>query len=224
MPARTEHAAPATVLIVDDHTAIRAGLRAALLDSTEFRVVDEAANAEQALDHVRKAAPEIVIMDVSLPGRSGIEAAQDIRDLCPSTKIVAYTMYAESGFVAGMMKAGASAYVLKGEPLGSFLDALRMARDGKTRVPDSLAEWTSVAPGRPEQDSPKTNGISALSRREREVFLRLANGQSVKQAAFELNLSPKTVETYKYRLMRKLNVASVIDLAKIAIRAHLVSA
>jgi DNA-binding NarL/FixJ family response regulator len=210
------------VLIVDDHSAIRAGLRAALLDSPEFRVVDEAENAEQAIDHVRKTPPQIVIMDISLPGRSGIEAAQDIRALCPTTKIVAYTMYAESGFVAGMMKAGASAYVLKGEPLASILDALRMARDGKTRIPDAAAAWPHDAPEPAAQDLPETNEISSLSRREREVFLRLANGQSVKQTAFDLNLSPKTVETYKYRLMHKLKVGSVIDLAKTAIRARLV--
>lgn len=210
---------PATVLIVDDHSAIREGLKAALGSSGDFQVIDEASDANQALDLVRKAPPDIVIMDISLPGRNGIEAAQAIHAICPTTRIVAYTMYAESGFVAGMAKAGVDAYVLKGEPLASLLDALRLAREGKSRIPDGFPA-AIVERERDAQDVPG-DLVRSLSRREREVFLILADGRSVKQAAFDLGLSPKTVETYKYRLMRKLNATNAVDLAKIAFRTQL---
>jgi DNA-binding NarL/FixJ family response regulator len=120
-------------------------------------------------------------------------------------------MHAELGLQTGMADAGASAYVLKGEPLARLLDALRATRDGKTLVPESAA-----ASGEAEQD------LRNLSRRECEIFLMLAEGRSIKQAAFDLGLSPKTVETYKYRLMRKLNIDNVVGLAKMAIRTRLV--
>jgi DNA-binding NarL/FixJ family response regulator len=208
-----------TVLIVDDHSAIREGLKAALGASADFRVIDEASDAEQALDLVQKTSPDIVIMDISMPGRNGIEAAKEIHLISPSTRVVAYTMYAESGFVAGMAKAGVNVYVLKGEPLATLLDALHLAREGKTRVPDALLT-ALPEPDHDGQAAPEDK-VRSLSRREREVFLILADGHSVKQAAFDLGLSPKTVETYKYRLMRKLNADNVVDLAKIAFRAQL---
>ena len=200
-----------TVLIVDDHPAIREGLKFALKDSHEFTIVGEAADAQQALSQVESLRPGIVILDISIPGQSGVCVAQGIRRLSPATRIVVYTMHAELGFQAGMASAGAAAYVLKGEPLSRLHEALRMARDGKTFLRELIA-----APQRPEQ------GLKFLSRREKEIFLMLAEGRSIKQAAFDLGLSPKTVETYKYRLMRKLKIDNIVDLAKMAIRTRLV--
>lgn len=211
---------PTTVVIVDDHSAIRIGLTAALQDAGEFKVVGEAADADQAIELVRATAPDIAIVDISLPGRSGIEAAREIRSISPSTRIVAYTMHAEPGFIAGMAKEGVSVYVLKGEPLANLLEALRLARAGASRVPDPLVSATSTF-GEATFADDAAEKVQSLSRREREVFLILADGQSVKQAAFELHLSPKTVETYKYRLMKKLNAENAVDLAKIALRSRL---
>lgn len=209
-----------SILIVDDHSAIRMGLKVALEDCGEFQVIDEASNADQAVDLVRKLSPDIVIMDISLPGRSGIDAARDIRSVSPSTRIVAYTMHAEHGFLAGMAREGVSVYVLKGEPLSNLLDALRQARAGQSRVPEAMvAALTEELPTAGREG--ELEKVQSLSRREREVFLILADGQSVKQAAFNLHLSPKTVETYKYRLMRKLNADNAVDLAKIALRSQL---
>jgi DNA-binding NarL/FixJ family response regulator len=200
-----------TVLIVDDHSAIREGLKSVLRDSREFTVAGEAEDAEHAMSLVDSLRPGIVILDISIPGLSGIRVAEKIRHVSPATRIVVYTMHAELGLQTGMAEAGASAYVLKGEPLARLLDALRATRDGKTLVPESAA-----VSGEAEQD------LRNLSRREREIFLMLAEGRSIKQAAFDLGLSPKTVETYKYRLMRKLNIDNVVDLAKMAIRTRLV--
>jgi len=214
-------AGPTSILIVDDHSAIRMGLKAALQDSAEFQVVDEASNAEQAVELVTRLAPDIVILDISLPGRSGLEVAHEIRSLSPRTRVVAYTMHAEPGFLAGMAKEGVSVYVLKGEPLADLLEALRLARAGQGRIPQSLL-GEAAGPAAFQEPDPTLDKVQSLSRREREVFLILADGQSVKQAAFDLHLSPKTVETYKYRLMRKLNADNAVDLAKIAFRSQLV--
>jgi len=201
-----------SVLIVDDHSAIREGLKAVLSDSNEFIVVGEAADAESALSLVKSLQPAIVILDISIPGLSGIRVAQNIRDLSHATRIVVYTMHAELGFQTGMASAGAAAYVLKGEPLSRLLEALRMTRDGKTPLARVAGPHGADAVG----------DLKSLSRREKEIFLLLAEGRSIKQAAFDLGLSPKTVETYKYRLMRKLNIDNVVDLAKMAIRTRLV--
>ena len=207
-----------TVLIVDDHSAIREGLKAALRDSKEFTVIGEASDAGHALSLVESLRPAIVILDISIPDLSGMRVAQIIRRVSPGTKIVVYTMHGELGLQTGMIRAGATSYVLKGEPLSDLLDALRKTRDGKRRFPDP-----SVAPALADAAVEESDDVlHVLSRREKEIFLRLAEGSSIKQAAFELGLSPKTVETYKYRLMRKLNIDNVVDLAKMAIRTRLV--
>ena len=215
--------AKTTILIADDHDAIREGVKSALRDSAEFVVIGEATNAAEALQLIREKEPAIVILDISLPDRNGIDVAADIiHSSMSSTRIVVYTMHAERGFLARMVKVGVSAYVLKGEPLSNLISALREVRDGGQRFPSTLSDE--------EPDAPETSGHPAtdpdayrdLSKREREIFLMLADGRTVKEAAFDLGLSPKTVETYKYRLMHKLHAENVIDLAKLAIRSHLV--
>lgn len=211
-----------TILVVDDHSAIREGLKAALHESKEFQVIGEAADAAHALSLVKLLRPEIVVLDISIPGLSGIKVAENIRRASAVTRIVVYTMHAELGFQVSMRRAGVSAYVLKGEPLSDLLEALRATRDGKSRFPDLPEPGES---GRVDFDllgmTPE-DGLQKLSKREKEIFLMLAEGSSVKKVAFDLGLSSKTVETYKYRLMRKLNVDNIIDLAKLAIRTRLV--
>ena len=206
-----------TVLLVDDHSAIREGLKSFLRDTAEFTVVGEAADAVHTLALVQSLKPAIVVLDLSIPGRGGIAVAEDIRKLSAETRIVVYTMHAETGFLAAMERAGASGYVLKGEPLSELLEAMRAARDGRSRIPDA-----SSLDGRSLFGEPGKEATEKLSHREKEIFLMLAEGRSVKQAAFDLGLSPKTVETYKYRLMRKLEIETVVDLAKLAIRVNLV--
>ena len=214
--------AQSTILIVDDHSAIREGLKAALHDSKEFTVVGEAADAEQALGLVQALRPAIVVLDISIPGRSGITVAEEIRRLSETTRVVVYTMHAEMGLQAGMTRAGVSAYVLKGEPLSDLLQALRLTRDGKKRFPSTPAATESGPTDGERLSGREAEDLRALSQREKEIFLMLAEGRSIKQAAFDLGLSPKSVETYKYRLMRKLNVSNVVDLARLAIRSRLV--
>jgi DNA-binding NarL/FixJ family response regulator len=212
-----------TILIADDHDAVREGIKSALRDSDEFMVVAEATDAAQTLDLIREKAPAIVILDISLPDRNGIDTAADIvQSAATPTKIVVYTMHAERGFLASMMKLGVAGYVLKGEPLSHLISALREVRDGGRRFPPVLSEADPHAAEGLAEGAADHEAYLDLSRREREIFLMLADGRTVKEAAFDLGLSPKTVETYKYRLMHKLHAENVIDLAKLAIRSHLV--
>jgi DNA-binding NarL/FixJ family response regulator len=211
------------VLIADDHDAVREGIKSALRDSEEFTVIGEATDAAQTLALIREKAPAIVILDISLPDRSGIDTASDILRSGPgTTKIVVYTMHAERGFLAGMKKVGVAAYVLKGEPLSSLISALREVRDGGHRFPPDTPEDDLQPEESPAEGTGDHEAYRELSRREKEIFLMLADGRTVKEAAFDLGLSPKTVETYKYRLMHKLHAENVIELAKLAIRSHLV--
>jgi DNA-binding NarL/FixJ family response regulator len=212
-----------TILIADDHDAVREGIKSALRDSDEFMVVAEATDAAQTLDLIREKAPAIVILDISLPDRNGIDTAADIvQSATTPTKIVVYTMHGERGFLVSMMKLGVAAYVLKGEPLSNLISALREVRDGGRRFPPVLTEVDLHAAEGLAEGAADHEAYLDLSRREREIFLMLADGRTVKEAAFDLGLSPKTVETYKYRLMHKLHAENVIDLAKLAIRSHLV--
>ncbi len=209
-------------MIVDDHDAIRTGLRFAFQDSAEFVVVGEASNAEQALALVQEKSPAIVILDISLPDRNGIDTAADIiRSTATRTRVVFYTMHEERGWLASMEKIGAAACVLKGEPLANLISTLREVRDGGRRFP-SFPPGAGPHASEGEPRSPDPSAYQKLSRREKEIFVMLADGRTVKEAAFDLGLSPKTVETYKYRLMRKMHAQNVIDLAKLAIKGRLV--
>jgi DNA-binding NarL/FixJ family response regulator len=211
-----------TILIADDHDAIREGIKSALRDSTEFAVIGEATDSAQALSLTRDLAPSIVILDISLPDRNGIDTAAEIIRSAASTRIVVYTMHGERGFVMGMMKVGVAAYVLKGEPLANLISVLREVRDGGHRFPTTLPEAGPPPADAPADQAPDSEAYRDLSRREKEIFLMLADGKTVKEAAFDLGISPKTVETYKYRLMHKLHAENIVDLAKLAIRSHLV--
>jgi len=211
-PRRPRHgesgSAKTTILIADNHDAVREGIKSALRDSAEFVVIGETAVAPRTPALVRETAPAIVVLDVARADRDGIDMAERIaRSAGSRTLVVIYTMHTEPAFQAEMMRVGAAGYVRKDEPLSRLIATLRKVRAGGRRFPPS---------GSAAADHP------ALSRREREIFLLLADGRTVKEAAFDLGLSPKTVETYKYRLMHKLHAANVVDLARIAIRDHLV--
>jgi DNA-binding NarL/FixJ family response regulator len=211
-----------TVFIVDDHSAIREGLKAALRRAPPFEVIGESGSAVDALEVVATARPDLLVLDISLPGMGGVVAAERFHAVSPSTRIVVYTMHAERGLMESMKKAGVTAYVLKGEPLADLLETLRMAARGESRYPSATVgqEMTAavVVDGLPGAH----DALAMLSRREREIFLLLADGRSVKEAAFELGLSPKTADTYKNRLMKKLQVDNVVELAKLAIRQSLI--
>ena len=212
----------AKILIVDDHRVVIEGIKSALQEHPEFEVVGEAVDGLQAVESARSLGPEIVIMDISMPNLSGIEATRQIKEFDPEIRIIIYSMYSDKEFVIDLFKAGISAYVLKDDPLADLILALEAVKGGgtyfSTMAPTVLLRHMEEL----EEKTESTDSYDTLSQREQEVFQLLAEGKSIKEIAGELFISPKTVESHKYNIMEKLQAASVVDLTKIAIRKNLI--
>jgi len=210
------------ILIADDHKVVIEGIKSALQEHPEFEVVGDAADGLQAVELTMSLEPGIVIMDISMPNLTGIEATKQIKGLNPGIQIVIYTMYSDKEFVIDLFKAGISAYVLKDDPLSDLILALKAVEGGgtyfSTMAPTVLARHMEEM----EEKTTSKGSLDTLSQREREVFQLLAEGKSIKEIAGDLFISPKTVESHKYNIMEKLQAASVVDLTKIAIRKNLI--
>ncbi len=210
------------ILIVDDHRVVIEGIKSALQEHPEFEVVGEAVDGLQAVESARSLGPEIVIMDISMPNLSGIEATKQIKEFDPEIRIVIYTMYSDKEFVIDLFKAGISAYVLKDDPLSDLILALKAVKGGgtyfSTMSPTILLRHMKEL----EEKTESTDPYDTLSQREQEVFQLLAEGKRIKEIADELFISPKTVESHKYNIMEKLQATSVVDLTKIAVRKKLI--
>ena len=210
------------ILIVDDHRVVIAGIKSALQDYPEFEVVGEAVDGLQSVELAKSLRPDIVIMDISMPNLSGIEATKQIKQFNPEIKIIIYTMYSDKEFVIDLFKAGISAYVLKDDPLSDLVLALNAVKGGgtyfSTMAPTILLRHVQDL----ESQTTNMDSFDNLSRREREVFCLLADGKPIKRIAVQLHISPKTVETHKYNIMEKLGVRSMVELTKIGIKKHLI--
>ena len=210
------------ILIADDHKVVIEGIKSALQDHPEFEVVGDAADGLQAVELTMSLEPDIVIMDISMPNLSGIEATRQVKELNPGVQIIIYTMYSDKEFVIDLFKAGISAYVLKDDPLLDLILALKAVKGGgtyfSTMAPTVLTRHIEEM----EEKSTSKDSFDTLSQRELEVFLLLADGKSIKEIAADLFISPKTVESHKYNIMEKLQVTSLVDLTKIAIRNNLI--
>ena len=210
------------ILILDDHRVVIEGIKTVLHDQQEFEVVGEATNAAQAMAQVKSLRPDIVITDISMPDLNGIEVTRQIKKLDANIRIIIFTMYSDKEYVIDLLRAGVNSYVLKEEPLSELMLAIRAATHGGVyfchKVYAILQTYMEeLAEGRKDKDL-----IERLSLREREIFVLLAEGKSIGNISDKLNISPKTVESHKYNIMEKLNIGSVIELTKIAIRKNLI--
>ncbi|MFP4225679.1 MAG: response regulator [Desulfobacterales bacterium] len=208
------------ILLADDHKITRDGLRALLEQQSNMNVVGEAENGREAVRLAMDLAPDVVVMDISMPELNGIEATRQIRADLPDTKVVALSMYADRRYVVGMLKAGVSAYLLKSCAFDELVSAIEAVTHNESflspRIADTvMKDYTNIL----EQD--ETAGVSALSAREREVLQLIAEGLSTRQIAERIHVSVKTVETHRQQIMKKLNAKSVAELTKIALREGL---
>ena len=199
-----------TVLLADDHDMVRAGIRAVLSTQADVQVVAEADNGLAAVEAAQRLRPDVAILDVSMPGLSGISATQRILGLGTGTRVIGLSMHVEAQFVTSMMAAGASGYLLKNTAARELIAALRAVMRGETYLSPKAAE---VAPPAPEASQ-----VASLTDRERDVLQLLAEGKSNKEIADALSLGTRTVETYRAQIMDKLNIRSVAGLTKFAIR------
>lgn len=208
-----------TFLLCDDHALFREGLAALLAQREGWCVVAQAADGLEAVRLAEQHEPDIVVLDIAMPEVSGIEAAPAIRTVAPKSRIVALSMYGDPHYRQRMLAAGVDAYVLKNEAGSELVKAIECVLRGELYISPALRERAPREPLRsPEVDRDK------LTPREREVLCLLAEGRRTKEIAEALGISVKTVETYRSRLMLKLDIDNLVGLVKFAIRSGLVSA
>jgi DNA-binding NarL/FixJ family response regulator len=205
-------------LIVDDHPVTREGLRTALELSDDVAVVGEAASGEEAVDRAGELTPDVVFMDVRMPGMDGIEATRRILEVAPETKIILITIDESRGAIAQAIQAGVSGYLLKDASADALVDAARNAIEGNAVIHPQLTRTfiEEVRLAEPNQDQ------TPLSKREREILQKVADGATTKQVASELGISPHTVKTHLERIFEKLGANDRAQAVAIAIRTGIV--
>lgn len=203
------------LLIVDDHAVVRLGLKTLLSDEADLEVVAEAANAEEALQRVAEFKPGIAIVDIQLPGRSGIEICREIRDRYPSTRVVILTSHAGESFLEQAIRAGASGYVLKQVGNEELIRAIRAAHKGEMGF-DSRTTSSVINRFLDMEKIVDQSAFSELSLREKEVLDLVSEGQSNREIGARLNLTEITVRNYVSNILNKLHLRNRIELAKYA--------
>lgn len=207
------------ILIVDDHAILRAGLKRILEDEFTDLVVGEAGNADEAARSLAAGAWDVVLLDISLPGRSGLDLLPDVRRDHPATRVIVLSSFGDQQFAVRSLRVGASAFLTKERAARELIDAIRTVVAGRRFVSAELAEQLAalIAADRPQ--SPH----ETLSAREFEVFRLIAGAKSVSEIGAELGLSVKTVSTYRARVLEKMGLSSNAELMQYAIRHGLVS-
>lgn len=203
------------VLVVEDHTVVRQGLRAMLEAERDLEVCGEAGDGISAVEQAGRLRPDVVLLDMSLPGQHGIDAAKAIKEKSPSTAILVLSMYASRDHVRPAVRAGASGYLLKGAGVADVVAGIRAVAKGDRFFSPSVAAFTEAGAQREEND---------LTPREQEVLRMVSDGCSSQEIAKKLDLSVKTVEGHRSRIMVKLDVSNVAELVREAIRLGLVHA
>ena len=207
----------ANLLLADDHPLFREGLRA-LLPREEFAVVAEASDGRNAIRLAQRHQPDIAVVDVSMPGLNGVDATREVLRVAPRARIVILSMHRENPYVIEALRAGARGYVLKTQTAVELLGALRDVARGEVYVPQEY--WRAIV----EAQQHDSSGRELLSPREREVLQLIAEGMTTKGIAATLNISFKTAESHRSRIMSKLEIHETAGLVRYAIRNRLIEA
>jgi DNA-binding NarL/FixJ family response regulator len=208
------------VLIADDHAIVRHGLCRSIQQQEDMEVVGQARDGHAAVEMVRELAPNVVLMDVSMPTLNGIEATRAILRDSPNTRVIALSMHSAKQFVREMFRAGATGYLLKDCEFDELVQTIRLIADGQTYISPSISRIVVENYTHNVTDD-KESAFAILTQREREVLQLMAEGHSTKQIAMRLFISPKTVEAHRLRIMNKLDIDNVALLTKYAIQEGL---
>lgn len=208
------------ILLADDHKITRQGLRSLLEKEPDMEVVAEAEEGRTAVRLANELKPDVVIMDVSMPDLNGMEATRQIVNRLSAVRVIALSMHSDTLFVTEMLKSGVRGYLLKDCAFEELAGAIRSVVEGKTYLSPSISGL--VVNGYLNRlSTPQTAGSEVLTDREREILQMIAEGKTTKQIALKLHISVKTVETHRRQIMNKLNIFSVAELTKYAIRKGL---
>lgn len=211
-----------TILIADDHRVVREGLRNLLAQESDLEVVGEASDGLEVVEAARSLNPDVIIMDIAMPGLNGIEATRQIVARDPAVRVVALSMYADRRFVSQILRAGAMGYVLKEAAFEELARAIRTVVGGKPFLSPTVAGF--VVEEFVQQVSPTpVKSLALLTAREQEILKLLAEGLRAREIAQELNIGQKTVEAHRQNLMNKLDMHSIAELTRFAIREGLTS-
>lgn len=203
---------------MDDHELIRTGISSMLADFDKIKVVAQAESGEEAIKLARELRPEVVLMDANMPGIGGLEATRRLIRFDPDIKVIAVTVHNEEPYPTKFMQAGAAGYVTKGVDISEMVKAIIQVKTGKRYITPDIAQQMALKALEPDSESP----FDILSEREMQVMLMITQGQKVQDISDSLFLSTKTVNSYRYRLFEKLNIANDVELTHMAIRHGIV--
>jgi DNA-binding NarL/FixJ family response regulator len=209
------------VLLADDHTLVRAGIRSLLETIEDLEVVAESGDGREALELISRHRPDIALLDIGMPGMNGIEIARQAAHVSTKTKIVILSMYDDKAHVTQAIRAGAAGYLLKGAAVAELPLAVKAVMAGETYLTPRVSRH--VVDGFLHDEASERDPIEGLPPRQREILQLIAEGRCTKEIAGILNVSVKTIETHRARLMERLNIHDVAGLVRFAIRSGLVS-
>jgi DNA-binding NarL/FixJ family response regulator len=211
--------APIRVLVADDHAIVRTGIRHVLESEPGFTVVGEAANGADALELARSLAPDVAVLDISMPGVSGLHVTQELRRLSPETRVLILSMHDNTEYVLESLRAGAHGYILKDTAANELRTAIHAVRGGESYFSPPVARrLTAVVRGTTAEE----DLLGQLTARERQVLVGVAQGRTNREIAVELGISHRTVETHRESLMKKLGIRTVAGLTRVALEAGLI--
>ncbi len=205
------------IFIADDHALIREGFKKLIEREIGMKVIGEAEDSFQVLEQLRGCTCDVLVLDLSMPGKNGLDLLKDLRELKPDLKVLILTMHPEDRYAIRCLKAGAAGYLTKGSAPKELITAIRRVMEGRKYISETLAERLAQ-----ELDINYTGMVhEKLSDREYEVFSRLAEGRSTSEIAKQLNITASTVNTYRMRIFEKMGLSSVAELVQYAIRNNL---
>ena len=206
------------IVIADDHAFLREGIKKTIQDEIDMKIVGEASNTNDALDIIRELNPDVVIMDISMPGKSGLDVLKDLKTLKKKSRILILSMHPEDRFAIRALKAGASGYLTKESAPDELVKAIRTVLTGRKYVSKALAEKLVDILSEDSDKMPHEQ----LSDREYEVFIKISSGKKAIEIAAELSISIHTVNTYRARILEKLSMNSNVELTQYAMHNNLI--
>lgn len=202
------------ILLVDDHELVRTGISKILNEVKGFKVIDECETGEEAVKYCRQTEPDVILMDMDMPGMGGLEATKKILRFTPDAKVIVLTAHSEDPFPTKVMQIGAAGYLTKGTPPKEMVNAIKAVNSGQRYLPAKIAQQMALSQFKSVDDNP----FSSLSDRELQIMLMITRGEKVPDISEYLHLSTKTINSYRYRMFEKLNVGNDVELTHLAIR------